>query len=76
MIKYIKNVLWIVAKRLSYIQDARCLKFKFKLKSEKITGNLHEDLRRYLYDNISLDSSYSEKRFRIKLWEKNTIYVQ
>ena len=26
LIKYIKSVLWKVAKRLSYIQDARCLK--------------------------------------------------
>jgi len=26
LIKYIKNVLWGVAKRLSYIEDARCLK--------------------------------------------------
>ena len=26
LIKYIKSVLWIVAKRLSYIEDARCLK--------------------------------------------------
>ena len=28
LIKYIKSVLWIVAKRLSYIEDARCLKVK------------------------------------------------
>ena len=28
LIKYIKNVLWRVAKRLSYIQDARCLQVK------------------------------------------------
>jgi len=26
LIKYIKNVLWRAAKRLSYIEDARCLK--------------------------------------------------
>jgi len=26
LIKYIKSVLWRVAKRLSYIHDARCLK--------------------------------------------------
>jgi len=26
LIKYIKSVLWRVAKRLSYIQEARCLK--------------------------------------------------
>ena len=28
--KYIKSVLWRVVKRLSYIQDARCLKVKIK----------------------------------------------
>ena len=28
MIKYIKSLLWIVAKLLSYIEDARCLKVK------------------------------------------------
>jgi len=28
LIKYIKNVLWRVAKHLSYIQDAWCLKVK------------------------------------------------
>jgi len=26
LIKYIKSVLWRVAKRLSYIEEARCLK--------------------------------------------------
>jgi len=26
LIKYIKGILWRVAKRLSYIEDARCLK--------------------------------------------------
>jgi len=26
LIKYIKSVLWILAKCLSYIEDARCLK--------------------------------------------------
>ena len=29
LIKYIKSVLWRVVKRLSYIQDARCLKVNF-----------------------------------------------
>jgi len=28
LIKYIKSVLWWAAKRLSYIEDARCLKVK------------------------------------------------
>jgi len=29
LIKYIQSVLWRVAKRLSYIEDARCLKVKY-----------------------------------------------
>ena len=32
LIKYVKSVLWRVVKRLSYIQDARCLKVKQLLK--------------------------------------------
>ena len=28
LIKYIESVLWRVAKRLSYVEDARCLKVK------------------------------------------------
>ena len=28
LIKYIKSVLWRVAKRLSYVEDARCLEVK------------------------------------------------
>ena len=30
LIKYIKSVLWRVVKCLSYIEDARCLKVKYK----------------------------------------------
>jgi len=30
LIKYIKSVLWRVAKCLSYIEEARCLKVKLK----------------------------------------------
>ena len=30
LIKYIKSVLWRVAKRLSYMEDARCLKVNTK----------------------------------------------
>ena len=33
LIKYIKSVLWRVVKRLSYIEDARCLKVKESLRS-------------------------------------------
>jgi len=29
LIKYVKSVLWRATKRLSYIEDARCLKVKY-----------------------------------------------
>jgi len=41
LIKYIKSVLWRVAKRLSYIEDARCL----KVKQPKNQSVLHEGFR-------------------------------
>jgi len=31
LIKYVKSVLWRVAKRLSYIEDARCLKVNSRI---------------------------------------------
>ena len=34
LIKYIKSVLWRVAKCVSYIQNARCLKVKCESKSD------------------------------------------
>ena len=40
MIKYIKRVFWRVAKRLSYIQDARCL----KVNANKITHHANADI--------------------------------
>jgi len=39
LIKYIKSILWRVAKRLSYTEDAWCLKVKNK------TGNLFASKR-------------------------------
>jgi len=37
LIKYIKSLLWRVAKRLSYIEDARCLKDKDLTQSVYLT---------------------------------------
>jgi len=51
MIKYIKSVLCRVAKRLSYIEDARCLKVKslsdtiaFRLPARIAMGALYHKL--------------------------------
>ena len=41
LINYIKTVLWIAAKRLSHIQDARCLQVKyFSLSSSELPPNI------------------------------------
>jgi len=46
LFKYIKSVLWTVAKRLSYIEDARCLKVKcreviqFPVASDRFMANI------------------------------------
>ena len=37
LIKYIKSVSWRVAKRLSYIQDARCLKVNIYCNQQQIS---------------------------------------
>jgi len=43
LIKYIKSVLWRVVKRLSYIQDARCLKVNVVVRIPSVVkiGKLH-----------------------------------
>jgi len=43
LIKYIKSVLWRVAKCLSYIEEARCLKVKrgFESHTETLPQYLH-----------------------------------
>ena len=58
LIKYIKNVLWRVVKRLSYIQDARCLKVKKKtelrVSENRVLTNLF-DLRGMKYQENGED---------------------
>ena len=49
LIKYIKSVLWRVAKRLSYIEDARCLKIKaMDLRNNKMS---HQEINDVKSDN-------------------------
>ena len=56
LIKYIKSVLWRVAKCLSYIEEARCLKFK---------GHLTREAHRIVYNGESKLWIYENVRFRI-----------
>ena len=48
LIKYIKSVLWSVVKRLSYIQDARCLKVKPRERAFKQFKSLVLNVLRYI----------------------------
>ena len=57
LIKYIKSVLWRVAKRLSYIQEAWCLKVKespeMKHDSNRLTNEMESDMLNYfVYHNM------------------------
>ena len=63
LIKYIKSVLWSVAKSLSYIEDARCLKVNVNL------GHLFVHMLVY---NKHL--SFHLQGMNIKVW-KNSIYI-
>jgi len=51
MIQYIKSVLWIVVKRLSYIEDARCLKVNPR----------EEELKIYLYLRMSEKNTHIDE---------------
>ena len=53
LIKYIKSVLWRAAKRLSYKEDARCLKVNVKLSTA--------ELALWNSDVHSVSSSYARK---------------
>ena len=61
LIKYIKSVLWKVAKRLSYIEDAQCLKVK--------SGGNAALLHGTEFQSYELNKWYhSPSIFRIKWW--------
>ena len=55
LIKYIKSVLWRVAKRLSYIEDARCLKVN-SMYSNIYTP--HENAETELCETMALSVAY------------------
>ena len=72
LIKYIKSVLWRVAKRLSYIEDARCLKVKYR-----VTDYLHRTLTTCFDVNLpSVELSVNTKMcttVKLHLLEKETL---
>ena len=59
LVKYIKSVLWRVVKRLSYKQDARCLKVKYYIcLSELIVHQLLQSDRKLNIDLILIQPPY------------------
>jgi len=67
LIKYLKSVLWIVAKRLSYIEDASSLKVNIILLSV-VRSLLHQTLGR-LHCAASLDH-FNQRRIKRLLWHE------
>ena len=72
LIKYIKNVLWMVAKRLSYTEDARCLKVKFNRWRRKLTlvyatrtNEVHWAIYNCIHTFHTSNSSHSTPRWMI-----------
>jgi len=64
-VKYIKSVLWTVAKRLSYIQDARCLKVNKasidEQKSREVFSGFRWSARRF--QPCSMTQSHSKETY-------------
>ena len=81
LIKYTKSVLWRVAKRLSYIQDARCLMFKciaphrHKLLSviTVIFGTSHRD-KIQTVSTIQSDVSRRQTNHKIPKYNLSTVF--
>ena len=69
LIKYIKSVLWRAAKRLSYIEDARCLKVNRLIKHSKMFG-----MGRNVKETMVLRISRQPSRVQIMTERNNLIY--
>jgi len=63
LIKYIKSVLWRVAKRLSYIQDARCLKVKWLCNPHSLSSAAKLSHQFNLF--LILDNRWGHQRKRL-----------
>ena len=59
LIKYIKSVLWRVAKRLSYIEDARCLR------NVSVEDKPLQDSDAFVYETYILNIHVTLTIFRI-----------
>ena len=65
LIKYIKSVLWRVAKHLSYIEDARCLKVNFMLRTLEnslcVTSHIWWSQIRIPFPSLPLASDFCDQ---------------
>ena len=77
LIKYIKSVLWIVAKRLSYIEDARCLKVKtaafVRALVTGVTAGRPSFYPRSMHVDLAVDKMAMGKIFQLQSCMKRTI---
>ena len=76
LIKYIKNVLWRTAKRLSYIEDARCLKVKTEVLGMKAWRLLMLWGVRWLHLRVIGVRRLTElSPVNVEVWNKDVILV-
>ena len=71
LIKYIKSVLWWVAKRLSYIQDARCL----KVNERNVKLTLKFGIRRALVGPLYIHVIYMKTKQSGKFYTRSYFTV-
>ena len=66
LVKYIKSVLWRVAKRLSYIEDARCLKIKSRRINRAYSAVTWYRVREAFLNTLKIDTQhFPSKRWRL-----------
>ena len=70
LIKYIKSILWRVVKRLSYIQDAWCLKVKVEVDKTKYLVMSRDQNSRGCH-NIKMDNISFERVAEFKYLATN-----
>jgi len=76
LIKYIKSVLWRVAKRLSYIEDARCLKVKQRQPTNHVveSSSFFSEVKTRHF-KYYLDKSHQKLLIRAKLHESEVRHL-
>ena len=74
LIKYIKSLLWRVAKSLSYTEDVRCLKIKERCIWLAVISNYIYDARTHEYQRHIIPSPLPHSSLRVTLLYNDPTY--